>query len=124
MATIALEGMHFYAYHGFYEEERVIGNDFVLDVYVDTELGRAAATDDLFQTVNYELIYFICKQEMSKPTQLLEAVAQRILKRIREQFVQVKSVRVRLKKKNPPLGGRVNHAYVEVSSGAERFSFE
>ena len=61
MAIIALEGMHFFAHHGFYEEEQIVGNNFVLDVYMDTETSRAAVADDLYSTINYETVYFICK---------------------------------------------------------------
>ena len=47
MATIALEGMRFYAYHGYYEEERTLGNEFILDVYVNTEIVLTTLVDDL-----------------------------------------------------------------------------
>lgn len=117
MATIALEGMHFYAYHGFYEEEQIIGNRFLLDVYINANTSGAASMDDLFRTVNYETVYFICQSEMKKTSQLIETVAQRILNRISQQFEQVQGVKVRLRKLNPPLAGRVESAYIEVSSG-------
>lgn len=117
MATIALEGMHFYAYHGFYEEERIIGGNYLLDVYVSTNTIFAAKTDDLFKTVNYETVYFICQSEMKKSSQLIETVAQRILNRIRDQFDYVQGVRIRLRKLNPPVDGQVDSAYIEISSG-------
>ena len=118
MAIIALEGMHFYAFHGFYEEEQIIGNNFILDVHVDTATLRAAMSDDLYQTVNYETIYLICQAEMKKPTQLLEALAQRIADRLEEYFETLSGVRVRVRKLGPPLGGVVDSAYVEVGTGS------
>ena len=54
MSQIALEGMRFYAYHGFYEEEQIIGNNYVIDVYIKTNFSEAAETDDLYKTINYE----------------------------------------------------------------------
>ena len=114
MALIALEGMRFYAYHGFYEEERVIGNDYVVDVYVDTVFTKAAMDDDLYQTINYETIYLICEAAMRKNSKLLEAVANHIELGIKHQFKFIKALKVRVKKLNPPLGGRVDVAYVEV----------
>lgn len=119
MATIALEGIHFYAYHGFYEEERIIGNHFILDVYVDIPITRAAATDDLYSTVNYEVVYRICQSEMRKPCRLLETLAQSIADRISGYFDEAGSVKVRVRKLNPPLGGRVESAYVEYSTGGD-----
>jgi len=42
MATIALEGMRFFSKIGFYEEERIIGNQFVVDVYIEANTKMAA----------------------------------------------------------------------------------
>lgn len=117
MATIALEGMHFYAYHGYYEEERIIGANFVLDVIINANTTFAAKTDDLFKTVNYETVYFICQSEMRKTSNLIETVAQRIAIRIDNQFDQAQGVKVRLRKLNPPLDGPVDSASVEVIAG-------
>jgi dihydroneopterin aldolase len=117
MATIALEGMHFYAYHGFYEEEQIIGNHYTVDVYITTPIARAAAADDLFSTVNYETVYFMCQSEMRRPTKLLETLAQSIADRLQGHFDHAQRVRVRVRKMNPPLGGRVDSAYVECEAG-------
>lgn len=117
MATIALEGMQFYAYHGFYEEEQIIGNHFIVDVTVDARVNQAARTDDLTRTVNYETIYTICRIEMRKSSALLEHVAQRIMDKIAGQFSNVKTVKVRISKQQPPLGGRVDRAYIEMQRG-------
>lgn len=115
MALIALEGMRFYAYHGFYNEERKTGGNYVVDVYIETNLPRSAFKDDLFKTVNYETVHFICKAAMKKPTKLIETVAARIIVGIKKQFGKLKSVRVRIKKENPPLSGEVAHAMIELN---------
>ncbi len=117
MALIALEGMRFQARHGFYEEEQIIGNTFIVDVYVNARTNRAETKDDLFLTVNYETIFLICQAEMRKPAKLLENVANRILYRLMGQFDNVNGVRVRVKKMHPPLGGHVDCAYVELEQG-------
>ena len=118
MAVIALEGMNFYANHGFYEEERIIGGHFILDVYVNASVFQAAMTDDLYSTVNYETIYFLCQTEMRKPTKLLETLVQRMINRLQEQFEgKVSGIKIRLTKLNPPLRGSVDKAYVEMTSG-------
>ena len=117
MAIISLEGMRFYAYHGFYPEEQLIGNNYVLDVFVDANTMQASLSDDLFSTVNYETVFIICQLEMKKESKLLETVAQRILSRIQGQFNNVNGIKVKLHKLNPPLGGRVGSAAVEVSTG-------
>lgn len=117
MALIALEGIHLYAYHGFYEEEQIIGNHYYVDVYLHAGVARAAASDDLYATINYETVYFIVQSEMRKPTKLLETLAQKIADRIQGHFDHVEGVKVRVRKMHPPLGGRVQSAYVEYSTG-------
>lgn len=117
MATIGLEDVRFHAPHGFYEEEHLTGNEFSIDVEVEANISAAATQDDLGGTVNYGTIYYLLQAEMKKPTQLLEALAYRMASRIQRQFDQVSSVRLRLRKLNPPLGGQVGAAVVEIKLG-------
>jgi len=118
MATIALEGMRFYAYHGFYQEEQQIGTYFVVDVQIETTFNRKVYTDDLNSTINYETVYFICKAAMKKPSKLIETVAARIIVGLKRQFHsnRVGNITVSIKKENPPLGGEVANAKVELDS--------
>ena len=114
MGLISLTNMHFYAYHGVYEEERIIGNDYWIDIFITTNFAKAAVTDDLSNTINYETVYFICKSEMKQPRQLLEAIGNSIIGRLKHQFSSIQQVRVVIKKENPPLGGKVGFASVEM----------
>jgi 7,8-dihydroneopterin aldolase/epimerase/oxygenase len=114
MAVISLEGVRFRAQHGFYEEEQLMGNDFELDILIDTDIARARADIDsadnnlkIFNTVNYETVYEICRLEMNEPKKLLEEVVSNILLRLKFQFKNMKAVQIKLKKLNPPLGGQV-----------------
>ncbi len=116
MTTIALEGMEFYAYHGFYDEETKIGTTFIVDIEVRMIFSKGASSDALEGTVNYETIYFICKQEMKKTSKLLENVAYRIIGRLKSQFGQISSMKVCIKKMNPPLGGKVHSAIVTIDT--------
>ena len=120
MAVIALEGMSFHAFHGYYEEEQKMGGEFILDVYMTTSsVSRAAAADDLDGTINYETIYFICKSEMKKTSKMIETVAQRILDRLKYQYGEkTQNIKVRLKKLNPPLGGKVACAFIEIETSS------
>lgn len=137
MATIALEGVRFFARHGYYEEEQVLGNTFVLDVIVNADIELAAETDELYEdleeeeieedepaatTFNYEVLYFICQREMKTPSKLLETVVERIAARI-EEFDNATGYLIRLRKLNPPLGGQVGSAWVMVTGGDMDFSY-
>ncbi len=117
MATIALEGARFYAYHGYYEEEQILGGEYVIDVYVETDIEAAAESDDLFETVNYETLFLICQVEMRKPAKLIETVGQRIMTRIEEMFPKIFGIKLRIRKLHPALGGRVDSSSIEFNIG-------
>lgn len=118
MATIGLEGARFTAPHGFYPEEQRTENEFVIDLYVDTSVQAAAMQDDLGLTVNYSTLYLLIQMEMRKPTQLIEALAQRIVDRVQDQFSRISGVRIRLRKLNPALSGPVAASVVEIATGS------
>ena len=105
MGTVALEGLEFFAYHGYYEEERTIGNRYAVDITVSADFSEAAQNDRLRSTINYEDLYRIVKEEMAVPSRLLEHIAQRIIKRTYERYPNVEWVEVGLSKFNTPLGG-------------------
>jgi dihydroneopterin aldolase len=118
MATIGLEGARFTAPHGFYPEEQLTENEFIIDLYVDTNVQAAAMQDDLGLTVNYSTLYLLIQMEMRKPTQLIEALAQRIVDRVQDQFSRISGVKIRLRKLNPPLSGPVAASVVEIATGS------
>ena len=105
IGLIELEGMEFKAYHGCLEQEKVRGNEFVVDFRGELDLSAAAGSDNLNDTLNYAEIYDIVAEEMSVPSELLENVAGRILKAIEKQFPQLVSFSVRVSKKRPPVDG-------------------
>lgn len=114
MGQIALEGMEFFAYHGFYDEEQKIGNKYGVDLYISTNLLAAAETDDLHQTVNYEVLYQVVQEEMKRPARLLEHLAHRIADGIFTKFPMIKGIKVQVYKFNPPLGGVIRTAKVTL----------
>lgn len=108
MAWVALEGMRFHAFHGVYEAEQVLGAEYIVDVYVSTGIKLAAKADSLKETeVNYETIFQICLLEMAKSRKLLETVVEAIIGEMKRQFPAMKAVRVRVKKLNPPIFGKM-----------------
>jgi dihydroneopterin aldolase len=114
MSTIALENMEFYAYHGCMPEEQIIGTRFLVDLYLETDTSEAEQGDDLRATVNYQEVYLLVKEEMAFKSSLIEHVARRILKRVAEKYPQVFDARIKLKKMNPPVGGKVESVSVTI----------
>jgi len=111
---VALEGLEFHAFHGVYPHERESGNWFEVDIAVETDFSSAAFQDDLAGTVNYETLFRIVKEEMDKPSKLLEKVAGKIIEDILNELPVVQSVDIKISKVNPPIGGKCKRATVQV----------
>jgi dihydroneopterin aldolase len=114
MGLISLEGMEFFAYHGYYDEEQKIGNKYAIDLTIETDLTEAAESDRLKDTVNYEHLYKLVLHVMQKKHRLLEHVAHDIIQQIKEEFTTVKTVTVAVSKYNPPIGGICERAKVVI----------
>ncbi len=109
---VSLEGVDFFAYHGFYDEERKKGNTFICDVSVELK-SFDSLDDNIDDTVNYEEIYKIVEEEMQQTKKLIETVALHIIKRIQE-LTNVTAAKVRLHKLQPPMDGKIKKAVVEM----------
>ena len=111
---VALQGIRFFAYHGFYPEEQVLGCEYIVDI--DTELEVfGSGDDDIKHTVNYERLFTIAQTEMEIPRKLIETVAHEILEKIRHEFLALKCIRVSIRKMHPPLSGEVENSLIELT---------
>ncbi|MBL3656530.1 dihydroneopterin aldolase [Fulvivirga sediminis] len=116
MGKVALKGLKFKAYHGYYDEERQKGNQFEVNIAVKTVFLKAAENDDLDNTVDYEQLYKIVKEEMGIPSKLLEHVVKRITDRVIKEIKAVDKVKVSLSKFNPPIGGDCRESKVTLKA--------
>jgi dihydroneopterin aldolase len=107
MGIIKVENIRLFSHHGCLKEETKIGSEYRVDLKVEANLQTSAKTDKLTDTVDYVLLNRIVKEEMDIPSQLLETVAKRILKRIFKEDQLVKKATVWVRKLNPPIGGDV-----------------
>lgn len=104
---IAIEDMQFYAYHGCFEEERLIGTHFRVDLWMELDTTRAQKNDTLEDTVNYAAVYQDVKEQMMISSKLIEHVAARILDAVHAKYPIVQHSEIKLAKLNPPLGEKI-----------------
>ncbi len=117
MARISIEEMKFFAHHGCFKEEAMTGTHFIVSLYFDVDTAKAQNSDKLEDTSDYQAIYHLVKDEMKIRSNLLENVAQRILKSLSANFPETKNATVKISKMNPPLGGGVvNNVSVTLKS--------
>ena len=114
MGLIEIEGMHFYAYHGHFETEQIVGNDFIVDLKLNTDCSKAAISDNLDDALNYQAVYTLIKKEMAIKSKLLENVASRILDSLYNNFSSIDKAQVKISKMNPPMGGKIEKVSVTL----------
>lgn len=116
MSQISLENAEFFAHHGCFEEEQVIGNRFIIDFYCEVDTSEAEVSDDLSKTVDYQVLYELIREEMAVTSKLLEHVARRIIGRVMKAYPGITEAEVKISKLNPPLGGKVERVSVALST--------
>ena len=116
MSTIRLKNIKIYAFHGCLVEESKIGSDYLVNLSVKANLTQAANSDQLSDTVDYVRLQKIVTTEMQKRSKLLEHVAQRIIDAIFKEVDLVQTVKIRVAKVNPPIGGDVEDVSVVLKS--------
>jgi dihydroneopterin aldolase len=117
MGIIKVENIRIYAHHGCLAEETIIGSDYRVDLKVTANLQPSAESDALEDTVDYVLLNAIVKEEMAKPSKLLETVAKRILTQIFIKDQRVTKATVKISKINPPIGGDVEMVTIKLTEG-------
>ena len=76
---IQLTGLTVFGHHGVFDFERREGQDFVVDAELEIDLGPAAASDDVLDTVHYgELATALAEVVGGEPVDLIETLAQRL----------------------------------------------
>jgi dihydroneopterin aldolase len=117
---IRLVNMVFYAHHGVDEGERALGRRFAIDAELELDLRPAAAGDDLAETVDYAAVYGLIRDTtQAEQFALIETLAERIAQRILAEHPRVRSVTVRARKQEPPVGGLMDHVEVQLTRARE-----
>ena len=113
-SKIYLRNVRFHAFHGVLPQERIVGNDYLVNLVLDYYFSSAMQTDDLQGTLNYAEVYQKVREEMAVPSKLLEHVAGRIAHRLFSDFPEIQKLQLSITKVNPPMGADSDGAGVEV----------
>ena len=113
-ATVKVENMKIYAFHGCMEEEKAIGSDYIVNIEADCFVGDDAFNDVISDTVDYVDLARIVKREMLTRSKLLEAVVKRIIDSSFEEIDVLKKISVTVSKLNPPINADVEAVSVTM----------
>ena len=115
MGLIIIENMEFYSFHGHFKEERIVGNKFLVDVTIETDMVIPSESDNLKDAVNYQRVYELIKQQMELKSYLLEHIAGRILEALYAEMEGIIKITVKVSKMNPSMGGKIGSVSVVLS---------
>ena len=119
-ATVKVENLKIYAFHGCMNEEKVIGSDYIVNITAVCFVNKEVFQDVINGTVDYVDLARIAKQEMSIRAKLLEVVVKRIIDRSFEEITVLNKISVTVSKINPPINADVEA--VSVTMAEERKS--
>jgi len=113
---IVLTGIHGFGYHGLFEQERIDGQDFFVDLTLEVDLRAASTSDAISDTVNYaEITDLVVEEITTNPVNLIEKLAGRIADRVLTQHVKVDSVTVTVHKPQAPVAAQLKDIAVVVT---------
>jgi dihydroneopterin aldolase len=117
--TIELSGLVVFGHHGYLEEERRLGQRFLVDLWVDVR-GVATESDRIDDTVDYRRLAALVREVFAgRERLLLEGLAGAVADGIVERFAAVERVRVRVRKPDVVLDPPVDFAAVVVERTRE-----
>jgi dihydroneopterin aldolase len=109
IGKILIEALELHAYHGWHRHEGEFGQPFLLDVELETDIARAAATDELGDALDYALIVSTMRSLfVDTRYKLVEAAAASLAQGLLAQFPAVTLVDLRVRKLKPPIPERLS----------------
>lgn len=102
--TISLSNLRFFANHGVYAEEQLLGNEFEVNLSMEMKAPKEKISG-INQTINYAEVYRITKEVFSKREPLLETIAMSVAEALKDAFPSINSVSIQICKLHPPITG-------------------
>ncbi|WP_346239046.1 dihydroneopterin aldolase [Niabella insulamsoli] len=113
LITLHLEKLQFFAQHGLYEEEKKLGNEFELNIWLSFHTTQTVITD-LDETINYAEVYELAKAAMLQPRELLETFLSDLAEKLKTRFPQLVKIKMSLYKLQMPLANFQGKIGVEI----------
>jgi len=112
---IFITGLLVHAHHGVMAHEEKVGQRFVIDLELETDLAPAGLSDKLADTSSYSAIVETATRAFTRDNyRLLEAAAARIAEAVLAGFPRISSVRVTVHKPHAPIAAIFNDVGVSI----------
>ena len=118
MDKVFLKNVEIFANHGVFQEEKTLGQKFILDIELFLDTKEAGLTGDLTKSVHYGELCHRIEEEFTKESyDLIETAAQKAADYILYNYEIVHNVKVTLKKPWAPIGRHLDYAGVQIERG-------
>ena len=115
MDKITIKGLKLFAYHGVNEEEKINGQEFILDLDYYLDLEKSCENDDINATVSYaKVVKCIKKAFTGDKYDLIEKAAQVVCDALFDEFEAIKAIKTTLKKPNAPVNAEFDYMAVTI----------
>ena len=116
MDKIYLKNIEIFANHGVFQEEKTLGQKFILSLELSLDFSKAAKNGDLSASVHYgELCHNVEKVFNGEVCDLLETLVYKVGAYVLDTYEVVKEVKVSLKKPWAPISRHLDYAAVETT---------
>ena len=114
MDKIYIKGLEVFANHGVFKEEKNLGQKFIIDIELKSDLSDAGRYDDLEKTIHYGLLSDAIIEEFTKQSyDLLEKATYELCKFILTNY-NVKAVKILIRKPWAPVKRNLDCVAVEM----------
>ena len=123
MDKIIVKGLKLFAYHGVNPEEKVDGQNFVLDITAELDTKKAQYSDNVDDTVSYaKIIKTVRAVFTEKSYDLIEAAANRVGITVMQTYPEISRVTVLLMKPEAPIKAEFEYVAVEQTITREQMA--
>ena len=120
MDKILIRNLKIFAYHGVNPEEKVQGQNFILDIDAFVDISVPCKTDNVDDTVSYaEIIEETVRIFTSRKDDLVERAAERVSEGLFEKFEKIQALRILLKKPEAPIDADFEYVGVEIERNSK-----
>lgn len=118
MDQIKINHLEVYCNHGVFQEEKVLGQKFLISATLFVDIRKPGLTDDLTKTIHYGKVSHYIERFMKNNTyQLIESAAEHLAMDLLLEFPIMEKIKIEIQKPWAPIGLPLENVAVEITRG-------
>ncbi len=114
--TLIIKNLKIFAYHGVNEEEKINGQNFLIDAEIFTDKLVGYEDDKLENVLNYsKLVKEISAFFKKESYDLIEKAAEETARRLIQNFPQINEINLTVKKPEAPISADFDYVAIKIS---------